>query len=379
VRKPGWGKFLNEWSLVRTVLNCWLASVTRRAYTLLPGKPLRIPAKCGFAVLAALLASVSNPGDLKADQAKDGCRGQDLGRLLLDRNPELSDRLHPTPEEARNTQAVLWRIEKDGVAPSYLFGTIHVTDERITNVSDRVRSALEGARMLALEVAEFSPAATANAVVSARDMVLLEDGDKLDELLSEQEFALIRKKLADRDVPEHLARLFKPWVVGMILAVSDCERAQIAKGREVLDVRLATIARENGIPVVGLETIEEQLAAASQVPVDEQLQLLRASLAYSRRSMDLAETVIRLYLDRKMSHAIPLQSVLAERSGLNASTLRQFQRHMVERRNAAIAAKIAPLIEQGGLFIAVGALHLPGREGLVALIRRTGFRVLPIE
>jgi uncharacterized protein YbaP (TraB family) len=68
----------------------------------------------------------------------------------------------PTP----NTEAILWRIEKSGVAPSNLLGTAHLSDERITTLSPQIKLAVTAARTMALEVADLSPESMATAVAT---------------------------------------------------------------------------------------------------------------------------------------------------------------------------------------------------------------------
>ncbi|MEO1281485.1 MAG: TraB/GumN family protein [Pseudomonadota bacterium] len=338
-------------------------------------------------LIAPHVSSVISPAEAASSKKSDGgkksarnnCKGRDLLSWLESADPEAAARVRPTDSEARNDGAVLHEIAKEGLAPSYLFGTVHLTDPRVTKLSPATIAALKKSKILALEVAELSPNATANAVSNSMDLVLFDDGQTLDALLSEDEFAIVVDRMKDSDTPQHLARLFKPWVVSMIMAVSKCERKKIAKGGLVLDMKLGELARKSSIPVVGLETIKSQLEASSQVPLDQQLQLLRASIAYAERADDLMETVLQLYLKRQLSFAVPLQVVLAEKAGIDGTILRSFRRDLIERRNAIMSQRAEKLLEDGGAFIAVGALHLPGRNGLVAKFKRAGYTVSAIE
>lgn len=307
------------------------------------------------------------------------CAGEDLLDWLARTDPEAAKRVRPRPSDARNDGAVLFEIVKDGLPTSYLYGTVHLTDKRATTLPKPVATALKSAKILALEVAELSPTATAKAVSETSELVLLENGQKLDDHLSKGEFAVVRDRLEASGTPPHLARQFQPWVVSMILAVSKCERRQIAKGGLVLDMKLADVARRANIPVVGLERIEEQIATSAAVPFAEQMALLRASIVYAEKAEDLAETVLQLYLDRKLSYAVPLQNVLAEKAGIDGDILRSFRRDLLERRNRLMADRMAPLLADGGAFVAVGAIHLPGENGLVALLRRDGYVVTALH
>ncbi|MEL7049220.1 MAG: TraB/GumN family protein, partial [Pseudomonadota bacterium] len=189
-------------------------------------------------------AKTASSSKTKANSRK-GCKGRDLLAWLETADPEAAARVRPTDSEARNDGAVLYEIEKEGVRSSYLFGTVHLTDKRVTTLSKKVKKALQKSKILALEVAELSPNATADAVAGATDLVLFDDGRTLDGLLTADEFKIVSDRMRESDTPNHLARLFKPWVVSMIMAVSKCEQKKIARGGQVLDVKLAEMARKS--------------------------------------------------------------------------------------------------------------------------------------
>jgi len=205
------------------------------------------------------------------------------------------------------------------------------------------------------------------------------DGQRLDKLLSSSEYETVKAIITRSGMPADLAALFKPWIVTMILSVSDCERAKVQRGDPVLDMEIAEIGAKRGLKVVGLETIPEQLKALASVPQSEQLKMLRTSLQYADRTNDLMETLVQLYLHREISAALPFQIALAKEAGIGDDAFAGFQQKMLVERNAKMERAAEPMLEEGGLFIAVGALHLPGKKGLVALLRQAGYSVTPIE
>jgi hypothetical protein len=180
-------------------------------------------------------------------------------------------------------------------------------------------------------------------------------------------------------MPVDLAALFKPWIVTMILSVSDCERTKVQQGARVLDMKIAEIGKARGLEVVGLETIPAQFEALAAVPEQQQLDMLRASLKFADRTDDLMETLVQLYLGRKITAAMPFQIALAKEAGVSDQAFAGFQQKLLVERNEKMSAVAEPLLDAGGVFIAVGALHLPGENGLVALLRQAGYSVSPLE
>ncbi len=157
--------------------------------------------------------------------------------------------------------------------------------------------ALFSSKTLALEVADLSDAALGKAMATSADLLFYADGQTLEQNLQKAEFERVRTLTAKADIPADVSKLLKPWLVSTLLAISDCERRQIEAGLPVVDMRLAELAKEKGIPVVGLETIELQLAALASVPDDEQLQMLKVGLAYADRTSDMLETFATALLE----------------------------------------------------------------------------------
>lgn len=311
--------------------------------------------------------------------SKQSCRGNDIIAELRQSDPDAVAEVFAEAAGVANDGALLWRISRDGVPDSYLFGTVHMTDERVTNLPKTVRSAIESARVAALEVADVAPAALATAIARSPSMMMFDDGRRLDLLISPEAFKLVKRHLETARLPSAFAGRFKPWVVSMLMALTECERERLRNGEMVLDMRIAEIARAKDIPVVSLETVEGQLEAAASVPMDEQVAMLRSSLKLADRAEDLRETLLNLYLNRKIGAVLPLQKFLAERTGIENATFSGFKSNMVDDRNRRMRTKVLPLLAEGGVFIAVGALHLVGEDGLVALFRNVGYQVEPVE
>lgn len=325
-----------------------------------------------YVVVCHFDASAAAPG-------KRACAGRNLLGDIQSNDPAAYAQLMTRAARTKNDGAVFWRITRGASPASYLLGTLHLTDYRVTTLSPLVRSVVRKARVVALEVADLSPAMTAAAITTGAGLVLFKNGQRLDRLLSYEDFQTAKATLGKAGLPTALAHMFKPWVVTLILAVSDCERKNIASGQRVLDMVVAERARKHKIPVVGLETIQSQLAAAARIPLEEQVEMLRANLRYSDRSNDLMETVIQLYLQRRIGAAVPLQEYLAKQVGADRFTFKGFQRELLVKRNRDMRERALPLLAKGNAFIAVGALHLVGEGGLVALLRNAGYDVTPLE
>ncbi len=334
----------------------------------------------GLAALA--LASIAHPASAQEDALPPPghrCAGTNMLDELKAKVPDTYAQIRAIAAATTNAHAILWKIERDGIAPSYLLGTIHMTDPRVTAFSPRLENALDQSRTVALEVADISADATNAAILKAARLVLFTDGRSLDDLLSDEEYEKVKSTLAGAGLPGELAAMFRPWVVSMILSVSACERQKVKDGLPVLDLKIASAARQRGLKVVGLETIESQLSAMAAIPDDQQIAMLRASLKFADRANDTMETLLQLYLARDMGSAWPFHLALASQAGIAQQSFSDFQKRIVSDRNEHMRDAALPLLQKGRALIAVGALHLVGDRGLVGLLREAGYTLTPIE
>ena len=339
--------------------------------------PLRFsPTVLHFAAIFLATAFAVTPA------AAQKCAGRDVMPEFKAKDPEIYAAIEAAARATPNTDALLWRIEREGakdIPPSYLFGTIHLSDERVTALPWRAKGALADSKSVMLEVADLSPAATQAVMSEATDLFMFNDGRRLDTLLSADEFKTVKTTLQAAGLPADVGAMFKPWIVYMLLSVSDCERRKVQAGATVLDMQIAGIAKKRGVPVTGLETVKEQLVSLASVPDAQQVEMLKATLHWAKRTDDLMETVLQLYLKRQMGSAWPFQVALARKAGIDPAPLAAFYEKVLLERNVRMRDRALPALEKGGTFIAVGALHLSGNDGLVALFRNAGYTVTPAE
>jgi uncharacterized protein len=341
--------------------------------------PLRLRSfACVFGTtLVATLLLASRPA-VAADAAR--CHGIDMLAELQTTSPELYKKVMEESKALPNTEAVLWKVERPGVEPSYLFGTMHLSDPRISELSQKAKDAIGQSKSVTLEVADLSDKAVGDAMAKDRNLIVYADGSKsLKTQLSDDEYKKVEKVVSKSGMPAEFAGVLKPWLVSMLLATSDCERRQLASGAKVLDLRVAAEAQKDGMTVGGLETVEDQLAALAAVPEDQQVAMLKVGLKYIDRADDMMETLVQMYVKRQIGAAMPFQLALAAETGVPTSTFDGFKKTLLVDRNIKMRDAAAPMLEKGNAFIAVGALHLPGETGLVALLRERGYTVTPVE
>src|SRR5690606_1512641 len=158
-----------------------------------------------------------------------------------------------------------------------------------------------------------------------------------------------------------------------MVALPACELARKAAGALVLDARLASDAKAAGKAVGGLESAIEQLEAMASLPMEFHMHGLVDTLRLGAKVDDVIERMVQLYLNEEISAFWPFfRAALPEQAG-DDSGFADFEERMITARNRTMADNAAAFLDEGAAFIAVGAMHLPGEDGVVALLRRAGY------
>ena len=262
-------------------------------------------------------------------------------------------------------RGLLWRLDKLGASPSWVYGTLHSSDPRVTALPPPVASALGAARTFAMEIYLTDVEAAAFFEASQFD-----DGHRLAPLLGEEAYARLRDVLGPSAPPEEVLARTKPWA-----ALLRIDAARAASDRPTLDRRLYLAARERRMTVLGLEDLDEQVAAFDGIPLATQVAVLKHALAHLPELEAQAEPAIGAWLDRDLA---ALAGINASIAGADAELARHYAvltRQLVENRSVLMAHRLFLPLARGGVFVAVGALHLYGSRGLLALLRAQGYRV----
>ena len=264
----------------------------------------------------------------------------------------------------RFERGLLWRIEGAGAPASHVFGTVHLADPRVTRLPPAVARELDQARSLTLE----SGLDPANILVLAGRMVF-SDGRDLPAVAGEELFGRAAKLTAGQGLPEPVLRVFKPWAVAMLLSVPPQDPAS------VLDYVLARLAAEKGKPVHELESMEEQVSVFEGMSEEDQVAMLRQAVDEFERLPRQISRVVDAYLARDLAG---LWRISQESRGDGSEERRLnevLMRRLLHERNTRMAERSETRLREGGAFIAVGALHLYGDGGVLALLEQRGWRV----
>jgi len=266
-----------------------------------------------------------------------------------------------------DTHGLLFRLEKAGVAPSYVFGTLHSADARVTALPAPVARAFGEARTFATEgrLSDWE-------ITNFFDAAQFGDGRRLADFFDVAALAEIRARLGERAPTEAAFERLKPWAVMLLLAEA---APQAGEDGVTLDQRLLQDARRRKLAIVGLELPDEQVAAFDAITLPAQVALVKFVLAHRDALAGEHDAVIAAWLDRDLAALAALNVAQERRNPEIAPHLAELTRHLVDDRSVQMAHRLFVPLRAGHVFVAVGALHLHGQNSLLALLREQGYRV----
>jgi len=201
--------------------------------------------------------------------------------------------------------------------------------------------------------------------------MMFTDGQDLADLLGPSDYQRLVSAMTSQPLPEAVLRKMKPWVVLALL-----NQPPSGKG-EFMDLRLYRQAVAMGKAVYGLETAEEQLAVFDGMSIEDQVTLLRATLNHLEDIPRMLAQLVDTYLAGDLDAIADLAQSFMTQDGTELE--QRFLRRLNDERNIRMVQRMTPRIEQGGAFIAVGALHLTGPAGIIRQLTERGFRLTPVE
>jgi uncharacterized protein YbaP (TraB family) len=269
-------------------------------------------------------------------------------------------------------KGLLWRVERDGVATSYLFGTMHVTDERVLDVPDAVASALASS-----DTAVFELLLTPEVQLALVQHMMFTDGTRLANLTGDELFETTSDVARDYGLFPMVLNMMKPWALVALFSAPPEETMRQSKGEPVLDIWLQDEARRQGKVLLALEEPDEQIAALEGMTTDDQINLLRATVENKDMVDQTFAETLQFYLDRDLDGLAGLMAPDPEMD-LDVAVLESFNERLILTRNDTMAERLMPILEGGGVFAAVGALHLPGDNGLLQQLSNAGYEVTAV-
>ena len=264
-----------------------------------------------------------------------------------------------------NSTSIFWEVTGNGLQkPSYLYGTVHLIPQPDFFLMDSLEKKFESCQEIVLEVDMDDP----GLLTKTQQLMFMPDNQSIKELLDSTEYKKLSAFFKDslslsldqfqRLKPFFLVQFIIPKMINKPLASYELTFVQMAKKYK--------------IDLTGLESVEEQMSSIDKIPFKKQAELVLETINDFNEDRQIYAQLIDAYKKMDFKNFYRLM--------FKASTeLKEFEQILLIGRNEKWIPRIEKMINEKSCFIAVGALHLEGEKGLVAMLKSAGYTLTPIK
>lgn len=274
-------------------------------------------------------------------------------------------------QKSESENGLLWSITGNGLEqPSYLYGTIHMIDTEDFFWPSGTLEAFKACDQVIFEI-DMDMMDDMSAQFSMLMGVMMSDGTTLSQLLSEEDYEFVKKEFDQLGLPMFIAERMKPMFL-TVFAGGDFSPEQFAGGGiKSYEMEFMQLAAEQEKETGGLESVEFQMSIFDSIPYKAQAEMLVESLKSSDNGEDQLKEMVELYKQQDLNGLNQLLNTEGE-------TLMEYDHIILEGRNRAWIPIMEEMMKDRPSFFAVGAGHLAGESGVIALLRQEGYQLRPI-
>ena len=258
---------------------------------------------------------------------------------------------------------LLYKIEGNNLQkPSYIYGTIHIMPKKDFVISDSIKSAFKTCNELVMEVDLNMDLKTQLEIL---ELTMLPDGKTIADITTKENSERIRNFCLDsinwKESKYNKTSRFQPFFLSSLIT-----QELIGKSKSY-EIEFKKLAKKNKMSMSGLETIQFQMNLLSEVSNEEQIKMLLLGLTTDNSEFN---KLLENYLKKDINQLVTL---------MNTDLSPEFYSDLIIKRNQKWIPIITELIQKKSTFIAVGAAHLPGKEGVLNLLQEAGYKITPID
>jgi uncharacterized protein len=271
-----------------------------------------------------------------------------------------------------------WRAIK-GEQVVTLIGSYHFDDPRHDATMAALTPMIANATTVLVEAGPEEEKALKSRIARDPSLIIITTGPTLIEDLPAEDWQALSTAMQARNVPAFMAAKFQPWYISVMLSIPPCAMATAAteKGLDGLIIDAASMA---GVPVKALEPYDTVFGIFGDLSKADQLSMIHSTLAVEQFGADYAVTLADTYFaeDSRLIWEFTRMQSLALPGATPDQVNGEFARMeeaLMAKRNRAWIPVISAAAAKGPTFAAFGALHLSGKDGVLALLEREGYRL----
>jgi uncharacterized protein len=263
-------------------------------------------------------------------------------------------------------RSFMWKATRQQGAV-YLVGSVHMLTKDFYPLAAPIEAGFKDSDLLVEEV-DLAEMLAPDQQFSLLSRGMLPAGQTLDKVVSPATMALVNARVGTLGMPASALQQFKPWFLAMTLMAVEWEKAgfDAALG---LDKHFYDRAQTEGKTVQGLETTEYQISRFDGMAMAQQDRFLAESL----KDLDAEKASVQKIADAWKAGDLPTLERLVLQDVKDDQFM--YQRLLVERNRNWLPKIEALFARPGRAFVVVGAAHLVGPDGLIAMLKAKGARV----
>lgn len=270
-------------------------------------------------------------------------------------------------------RGLLYKITKNG-RTAYLFGTIHVGTPDFFPLDLATTQALAQSSEL---VVELDPTQTDKMQAAMQRYAVIPPSQRRDAQLPPALKQRLLVQATALNMSTEMGETLKPWMSALSLVIGSLQKTGFSP-EYAADLYLIGLAKGLNKPITELESIDFQLQLFDSLPRQTQLAFLDETLTQLENGQMVADTqaLIDAWLnnDASVLHTLSLKSLRE-----NPKSATWIKKKLFSERNRLMTQKIDQMLKKGSSpFVAVGSLHLTGAEGLPALLKKQGYRIISL-
>jgi uncharacterized protein YbaP (TraB family) len=269
---------------------------------------------------------------------------------------------------------LLWKVTGKGLKqPCYLFGTHHLIPIQFLDSVPGLFKSFNECETIVGEMVLNNIDATSKIQQAA----IMPDHQQINELLNDEEYKVVDTEL--KSVLKFGLKEVSIMNPTLILTLYEMEKYKKLTGYtddKQSDSYFQLVAIEKNKKVVGLETIDQQISVLfGNGSLERQANVLVETVRQKDTILKEMIQLNKLYKAGKLDELIALSK---GKGNITDMTDEEYA-NLVDKRNAAWMTKLPILMHESPCFIAVGAMHLGGKNGLIKLLEKEGYKVIPIS
>ena len=264
-----------------------------------------------------------------------------------------------------NGNSLLWKIEKKGSKTSYMYGTMHMIDAEYYHFTDKMTERIKRADAVIMEVGGMpNPLETL-------ELMKLDSGD-IRSVFSDEQMRVVVEFFDTRlgTDPDTFFQVYggmKPFFILQAITQN-----YFSTNTESYDLDIMSIAGESQIPLIGLETLEEQLGFFEAIPKEAMAEMVVESVNSFDDEKKSTLKMMKIYAKQRVDKLIPLMEK-------QSPEIMEYGDIFLYNRNKAWIPKLKTELDSKKCFIAVGAAHLFGEDGLIDLLKKEGYTLTAVS